>query len=267
MNNLTELKQKQRATWASGDYAVVGTTLSLTGELLCEAVGLRYGERVLDVAAGNGNAALAAARRGAAVTAIDYVPALLERGSERAAAERLPVAFLEGDAENLPFPDGAFDVTLSTFGVMFTPDQECAAAELLRVTRPGGRVGLANWTPDGFIGGLFKTIGAHVPPPAGVRPPSLWGTEARLEELFGGGAARIETERRFFTFRAASPKDWVDTFRTFYGPIQKAFAALDEAGGARLEADLLALLGRFNRSGDGTLLAPAEYLEAVVTRR
>jgi len=203
--DLTAVKSRQQATWSSGDYAVIGTTLAITGELLCEAVELRPGQRVLDVAAGNGNATLAAARRWADVTSTDYVAALLERGRAKAAAERLPVTFREADAEDLPFADRAFDVVLSVFGVMFTPNQEQAAHELLRVCRPGGKIGLANWTPDGFIGHVFRTIGTYVPPPAGVKPPARWGTKERLDELFGDGIAQLTIKRRMFVFRYRSP--------------------------------------------------------------
>lgn len=262
--DLAAIKGRQRATWASGDYAVVGTTLQIVGERLCEAIDLRAGERVLDVAAGNGNATLAAARRFADVTSTDYVAALLDRARERAAAERLPASFQETDAEALPFPDGSFDAALSTFGVMFTPDQEKAAAELSRVVRRGGRVGLANWTPEGFIGQLFKTVGKHAPPPAGVRPPALWGTEARLAELFPGH--RIEATKRVFNFRYRSPAHWLDVFKTCYGPVNRAFAALGADGGAALEADLAELLARMNRGGAETLVVPGEYLEAVVAK-
>ena len=258
------IKQRQQATWAAGDYAVVGTTLQIVGERLCEAVDLRAGERVLDVAAGNGNATLAAARRFAQVTSTDYVGALLDRAKERAAAERLVVAFQEADAEALPFADGSFDAALSTFGVMFTPDQEKAAAEMGRVVRKGGRIGLANWTPDGFIGQLFKTIGKHVPPPAGVKSPALWGTEARLAELFAGHA--VQATKQHFNFRYRSPAHWLKIFRTHYGPTNRAFAALDAEKGAALEADILDLLGRMNRSGQDTLIVPSEYLEVVVTK-
>jgi SAM-dependent methyltransferase len=261
--DLAAIKKRQQAIWAAGDYAVIGTMLQIVGERLCEAIDLRAGERVLDVAAGNGNATLAAARRFAEVTSTDYVPALLERGRERAAADRLPVTFQEADAENLPFADGSFDVALSTFGVMFTPNQEKAAAELVRVVRPGGRIGLANWTPESFIGQLFKVIGRHVPPPAGLRPPPLWGTEARLAELFPGH--RVQASVQVFTFRYRSPAHWLEVFRTWYGPTNRAFAALDPAGQAALEADILALLERTNRGGKDTLIAPSEYLEVVVT--
>jgi SAM-dependent methyltransferase len=263
--DFTAIKQRQQATWATGDYAVIGTTLQIVGEQLCEAVDLRAGERVLDVAAGNGTATLAAARRFAEVTSTDYVDALLERGRERAAADRLSVTFRHADAEVLPFPDQTFDVALSTFGVMFSPDQDTAAAELLRVVRPGGRIGLACWTPDGFIGQLFKTIGKHMPAPAGLRSPALWGTEARLAEIFPG--QRIAATKRMFNFRYRSPEHWLETFRTFYGPANRAFAALDTGGRDALQADIMALLRCQNRGGPDTLIVPSEYLEVVVAKR
>ena len=265
--DLAAVKSRQQATWSSGDYAVIGTTLAITGELLCEAVDLRPGQRVLDVAAGNGNASLAAARRWADVTSTDYVAALLERGRAKATAERLPVTFQEADAEQLPFADRSFDVVLSVFGVMFTPNQEQAAQELLRVCRPGGKIGLANWTPEGFIGHVFRTIGKYVPPPAGVKPPSLWGTEQRLNELFGGGISKLTVNRRMFVFRYRSAEHWLDVFRTYYGPILKAFGAIDAAGQAGLTHDLTELLQRFNQGGSATLAVPSEYLEVVATRR
>ncbi|RIK94444.1 MAG: SAM-dependent methyltransferase [Proteobacteria bacterium] len=263
--DFSAIKQRQQATWATGDYAVVGTTLQIVGERLCEAVDLIAGERVLDVAAGNGNATLAAARRFADVTSTDYVEALLDRGKERAAAERLPVTFQQADAEALPFADGSFDVALSTFGVMFTPNQEKSAAELARVVRKGGRIGLANWTPEGFIGQLFKIIGQHVPPPAGIKSPALWGTETRLKELFPGH--QIKTAKQIFHFRYKSPDHWLDIFKTYYGPTNRAFAALDAAKQADLQADLMGLLQRMNRGGKDTLIVPSEYLEIVVTTR
>jgi ubiquinone/menaquinone biosynthesis C-methylase UbiE len=259
------IKARQQATWASGDYAVIGTTLQIVGERLCEAVDLCAGERVLDVAAGNGNATLAAARRFAEVTSTDYVDDLLHRANERARAERLPVAFRQADAEALPFADSSFDVALSTFGVMFTPNQEQAAAELVRVVRKGGRIGLANWTPDGFIGQLFKTIGKHVAPPAGAKSPALWGTEARLAELFAG--QHVSATKQTFNFRYKSPAHWTEVFKTYYGPTNRAFASLDALKQAALEADILALLQRLNRSTNGTLIVPGEYLEVVITRR
>lgn len=265
--DLAAVKQRQHGAWSSGDYAVVGTTLQIVGEQLCEAIDLRAGSKVLDVAAGNGNATLAAARRWCDVTSTDYVPALLKRGQERAAAEHLKVEFREADAEALPFADATFDVVLSTFGVMFTPDQDKAASELARVCRSGGKIGLANWTPEGFIGQLFKTIGRHLPPPAGVKSPALWGTAARLEEMFGSQASEIAAEPRMFVFRYRSPDHWLDIFKTFYGPTLKAFAALDESGQAALKRDLLALLGEFNHADDGTIVVHSEYLEAVITKR
>lgn len=261
------IKARQQATWSAGDYAEVGTRLQIVGESLCEAVDLRAGSRVLDVASGNGNAALAAARRWCEVVATDYVPALLERASQRARADRLPIEFREADAENLPFADASFDAVLSTFGVMFTPDQERAAQEMLRVCRPGGKIGLANWTPEGFIGQLFRTIGKYLPPAAGLKSPALWGTEVRLAELFGAGAAAIESRPRHYVFRFRSPAHWLEVFRTYYGPVHKAFAALDAEKQAALASDLTALMERSNRSGDATLVLPGEYAEVVVTRR
>ncbi|MBL8736938.1 MAG: class I SAM-dependent methyltransferase [Planctomycetes bacterium] len=263
--DLTALKTRQRTAWQSGDYAVIGTTLQSVGERLCEAVDLRAGERLLDVAAGNGNASLAAARRHAEVVSTDYVAPLLERARARALADGLAIEFREADAEALPFADGSFDVVLSTFGVMFTPDQERAAAELLRVCRPGGRIGLANWTPDGFIGQVFRTLARHVPPPAGVRSPMQWGTKARLAELFGSGAS-VAATARMFEFHYRSAEHWLEVFRTWYGPMGRAFAALDESGQQALAADLTDLLQRSHRGGPG-LAVPSEYLEVVVTRR
>ena len=265
--DLAAVKGRQQAAWASGDYAVVGTTLQIVGELLCEAVDLRSTDRVLDVAAGNGNATLAAARRFADVVSTDYVGALLERGRERAQAERLPVSFQEADAEALPFPDASFDVVLSTFGVMFTPNQERAASELARVCRSGGRIGLASWTPDSFIGQVFKTLGKYLPPPAGVKSPALWGTEARIGELFGKSAAAIRCVQREFTFRYRSAAHFIEVFRTYYGPTHKAFGALDANGQAGLAADLTALLERHNVGGAASLVVPSAYLEVVVTRK
>ena len=262
--DLAAIKARQRATWASGDCAVVGTTLQIVGETLAEAADVRAGERVLDVAAGNGNATLAAARRFAEVTSTDYVPALLDKGRERALAERLDVTFRVADAEALPFDDASFDVALSTFGVMFAPDHPRAARELARVVRPGGRIGLASWTPEGFLGDMFKVVGAHVPPPAGLVSPMRWGAEPHLVELFGRRAARIDAKRRDFMFRYRSAAHFVDVFRRWYGPTHKAFLALDAAGQAALEADLVALLERHNVAGSSSLVVPGQYLEAVV---
>jgi ubiquinone/menaquinone biosynthesis C-methylase UbiE len=265
--DLAAVKQRQQGAWSSGDYAVVGTTLQIVGEQLCEALDLRAGSKVLDVAAGNGNATLAAARRWCDVTSTDYVPELLKRGRERATAEHLTVEFREADAEALPFPDASYDVVLSTFGVMFTPNQDAAAAELARVCKSGGKIGLANWTPQGFIGLLFKTIGEHVPPAPGLKSPALWGTPARLGEMFAAQASEIAAEPRMFAFRYRSPEHWLDVFKSYYGPMLKAFAALDDTGQADLRRDLLALLGEFNRADDGTVVVHSEYLEVVICKR
>lgn len=259
------IKLKQNAAWASGDYGRIGVTLQLVGETLAEAMDLMPGMRVLDVAAGNGNAALAAARRFAEVTATDYVPALLEQARRRADADRLSITFQEADAERLPFPDASFDVALSTFGVMFAPNQARAAAELLRVVRPGGRIGLANWTPQGFLGRLFAVVARFVPPPAGTPSPMAWGSEPRLLELFGPRAADIQAVRKTYTFRYRSAEHWVEFFRTHYGPTHRAFAALDEAGQRAFHEALVELLRRENTHPGEALVVPAEYLEVVIT--
>ena len=265
--DFSAIKARQQSTWSSGDYAVVGTTLQITGELLCEAVDVAAGERVLDVAAGNGNATLAAARRGCIVTASDYVPALLEGTRARAESEGLTVELREADAEALPFADSTYDVVLSTFGVMFTPDQERSAAELVRVCRPGGRIGLVNWTPDSFIGQMFKIVGRYAPPPAGVRSPLAWGTAERLDELFGAETESVEVTRRSFVFRYRSAAHWLDAFRNYYGPTHKAFAALDEDGRAAFTHELLELAGEHNTSITGALRIPSAYAEAVIVKR
>jgi ubiquinone/menaquinone biosynthesis C-methylase UbiE len=265
--DLTAVKTRQQAAWSSGDYALIGTTLQIVGEELCEALDVRAGQKVLDVAAGNGNASLAAARRWCDVTATDYVPALLERARERAAADRFDIAFREADAEALPFENGSFDAVVSTFGVMFTPDQERAAAEMVRVCRRGGRIGLANWTPDGFIGQVFKAIGKYVPPAPGTKSPALWGTRARLAELFEPHAASIKTAQRNFVFRYRTPEHWLEVFKTYYGPVLKTFAALDAAAQAALQQDLLTLIYQHNRAWDGAMVVPSEYLEVVITRQ
>jgi ubiquinone/menaquinone biosynthesis C-methylase UbiE len=263
--DLAAVKQRQQAAWSSGDYAVIGTTLQIVGEMLCEAVDLHSGQRVLDVAAGNGNATLAAARRFADVVSTDYVGALLERARERAKAERLSVSFQEADAEQLPFADASFRVVLSTFGVMFTPDQERAARELLRVCKPGGKIGLANWTPEGFIGRLFALMGKYVLPAPGVKSPALWGTKPHLEALFGKNAL-VAGKTRVFNFRYKSPEHWLEIFRAYYGPVHKAFAAIEAPARRQLEADILALIAEFNVAEDGTMVVHSEYLEAVITR-
>lgn len=262
--DLAAVKAKQQSTWASGDFGQIGVRLQIVGESLCEAADVHAFERVLDVAAGNGNASLAAARRFAHVTSTDYVPDLLDQGRRRAEADRLAIAFEVADAERLPYDDATFDVALSTFGVMFAPDQERAASEILRVVKPGGRIGLANWTPEGFIGKLFETVARFVPPPPGLRSPMAWGSETRLVELFGPGAAAIRTERKICTFRYASAEHWIDFFRSYYGPMHRAFAALDEEGQDALVEALTALAETSNRSARGTLVVPGEYLEVVI---
>lgn len=265
--DLAAVKSRQQAAWSTGDYAVVGTTLQIVGESLCEALDLRSGSRVLDVAAGNGNATLAAARRWCEVTSTDYVGSLLEAGRARAQAEGHAIRFQEADTEQLPFADASFDAVLSTFGVMFTADQEKAAAELARVCKPGGKIGLANWTPEGFVGQMFRTIGKYVPPAPGVKSPALWGTQARLAELFGGAAKEIRAASRQFVFRYRSPEHWIEVFRTYYGPMNRTYGALDAGRQAEFTRELLALMARDNRSADGTLVLPSEYLEVVIERQ
>lgn len=264
--DLAKIKARQQEVWSSGDYATIGTLLQIVGEELCESLDLRSGQKVLDVAAGNGNAALAAARRWCDVVATDYVPGLLKAGRERAAADRLEIDFRYADAEALPFADASFDVVVSTFGVMFTADHERAAGEMMRVCRSGGKIGMANWTPDGFIGQLFKTIGKHLPPAAGLKSPSLWGTRERIAQMFGPHASSIDTRTREFVFRFRSAEHWMDVFRTNYGPMLKTFAALDGAAQTALAADVMELIGEFNASGDDTMVVPSQYLEVVVNR-
>jgi ubiquinone/menaquinone biosynthesis C-methylase UbiE len=263
---LAAIKSRQQGAWSSGDYAVVGTTLQIVGEELCEALDVRAGWRVLDVAAGNGNVALAAARRWCEVVATDYVPELLERARKRADADGLPLECRTADAENLPFPDESFDAVVSTFGVMFTPDQERAAAELLRVCKSGGKIGLANWTPGSFVGQIFATIGKHIPPVPGIKSPAQWGTRPRLAELFEPHAS-IAANERHFSMRYRSPEHWIEVFKTYYGPMLKAFAALEPPVQAALRDDLLNLVARFNTAQDGTMVVPSEYLEVVITKK
>lgn len=265
--DLKAIKSKQQATWSSGDYAIVGTTLQIVGEQLAEAMDLRAGQKVLDIAAGNGNATLAAARRWCEVTSTDYVETLLARGKQRAEADGLAVTFQTADAEALPFADASFDGVMSTFGAMFSPDQSSTASEMLRVCRPGGRIGLTNWTPDGFIGQMFKTIGKQLPPPAGMKSPALWGTWEWIEKAFRADAAALAAEPRHFMFRYRTPEHFLDVFRRYYGPMLKAFDALDTRGRAALSRDIIELIGNFNRATDGTMVVPGEYLEVVVTRR
>jgi SAM-dependent methyltransferase len=265
--DLNAIKARQQGAWSSGDYAVVGTTLQIVGEELCEALDIRSHQKVLDVAAGNGNATLAAARRWCEVVSTDYVPSLLERGQMRATAEGLSVAFKEADAEALPFADATFDAVISTFGVMFTPNQEKAAAEMLRVCRPKGKIALANWTPDGFIGQVFKTMGKYLPPTLGVKSPALWGTRARLAEMFGPGAISVKCENRMFNFRYRSADHFLHVFQNFYGPVLKAFDALDPGKQEVMHNDLHALVVRMNRARDGSMVVASEYLEVVITKR
>jgi SAM-dependent methyltransferase len=265
--DLAAVKQRQQQAWASGDFAVVATRIVIVAEQLCDTADLHAGWRVLDVATGSGNAAIAAARLGCTAVGIDYVPALLERGRRRAAAEGLPVELLEGDAEALPFPDDSFDAVTSVFGSMFAPDHAKTAAELVRVCRPGGTIALASWTPDGFIGELFRTVSRHVPPPAGVASPLLWGTEAHLRELLGDGIASLDVRERTFTWRHRSPEDFVAFFRTWYGPTVKAFAALEGEAREALEQDLVELARRCDRLGADAIAIPATYSEVVAVTR
>lgn len=264
--DLGALKASQRKAWSSGDYAVIGTTLQIVSEQLCESLDLRSGEWVLDVATGNGNTALAAARRWCDVVAIDFVPALLNRGRDRADAQGLDIDFREADAEALPFPDGSFDVVASTFGAMYVADQERAAAEMIRTCRRGGRIGLASWTPDGFVGQVFGTITRYLPPPPGAGSPTRWGTEDRLAELFGPHASSITSTKKRFVFRYRSPEHWLDIFKIYYGPLFRAFAALAPMAQAALDRDLLGLFERHNFAEDGSAAVPGEYLETVMTR-
>lgn len=265
--DLKALKTKQQAAWSSGDYAVVGTTLQIVGEQLAETMDLRAGQTVLDVAAGNGNVTLAAARRWCEVTSTDYVESLLARGRKRAEAEGLQVKFQIADAENLPFVDASFDAVVSTFGSMFSPDQDRTAAEMARVCKSGGRIGLANWTPEGFIGQLFKTIGKYLPPPTGVKSPAVWGTREWIQTTFGAAASALTAETRHFTFRYRSAQHFLDIFRKYYGPVLKAFETLEEASGKALARDTINLVGRFNTSSDETMVVPSEYLEVVITKK
>ena len=265
--DLAAIKRGQQATWASGDYHMIGTQITVVSELLIEALDLHSTERVLDVATGSGNAALAAARRGCTVVGIDFVPALLIRARRRAEADGLSIDFVAGDAEDLPFDDGSFDVVSSVFGAMFAPNQDKTASELVRVCRAGGRIGLVAHTPEGFIGQLFRTIARHVAPPAGLRSPIQWGTETRVSELFGDASAAIQSVKRTYVFRYRSPRDFLQYWRTFYGPTMKAFDTVGEAGRPALEADLLYLIAKMNRATDGTMIVPTEYLETVIVKR
>jgi SAM-dependent methyltransferase len=264
--DLGSIKERQQVTWASGDFHAVAVTITLVGELLCESVDVGADEHVLDVACGSGNTALAAARRFAIVTGVDYVAALVTRARDRFAIEGLDGTFVEGDAEHLPFEDESFDVVLSTFGSMFAPNQERAAAELVRVCRPGGRIGMANWTPEGTIGELFRITGRHLPPPVGLRPPTEWGSEERVRELFSDAVSDLHTASREFVFRYRSPEHWLEYWRAYYGPTLKAFEALGDDSQA-YAGELLDMWRRRNRATDGTLAVPSEYLEVVATKR
>jgi ubiquinone/menaquinone biosynthesis C-methylase UbiE len=265
--DLKAIKAKQQAAWSSGNYAVVGATLQIVGEQLAEAMDLRAGQKILDIAAGNGNFTLAAARRWCDVTSTDYVEGLLQHGRQRAEAEGFSVTFQKADAEALPFPDGSFDAVASTFGGMFSPDQGRTASEMLRVCRSAGRIGLANWTPDGFIGQMFKTIGKHLPPPAGLKSPALWGTREWMETAFRAESSSLIAESRHFVFRYRSAQHFLDFFREYYGPVLKAFEALNAAGRKALSKDIIELIGRFNKSGNDSMVVPGEYLEVIVTKR
>ena len=266
MPDLAVVKNRQQQMWTAGDFSKVATPITIVGELLCETVDLSAGTRVLDVACGSGNTAIAAARRFCQVTGIDYVPSLLARARERAAAEGLAIDFLEGDAENLPFPDASFDVVLSTFGVMFAPDQGQAARELLRVCTPGGRIGLSNWTPDGRVGDMFRITSTYVPPPPGLAPPVRWGTEQGMRELLGQGISNLSIEPRTVVMRYESADHWLTFFRTYFGPVITAFAALDEAGQQAFASEMRALLEQHNHATDGTLKVACAYINAVATR-
>jgi SAM-dependent methyltransferase len=267
MADTAVIKLRQKDSWSAGEYLVIGATITMVGELLCEAVDLRSGQEVLDVATGTGNTALAAARRFCKVTGIDYVPRLLEQARKRAESEGLQVTFRKGDAENIPFQDASFDVMLSTFGCMFAPDQEKTASELIRVCRSKGKIGLANWVPDGMVGEVLSTSGKYVPPPSGLKPPTLWGTRERLEELFGNRVSSMQIIRRSFAFRYPSAEYWLQFNRTHLGPMSKTFEKLDEEGKNRLAEDLLAVVKRFNRSGDETIVATSDYLEIVAVKK
>ena len=263
--DFTAIKAKQRVAWGSGDYAVVGSTLQIVGETLCEALDVRSGQTLLDVAAGNGNVALAAARRFMQVTCTDYVPQLLAKAQARAQASGLTISFQEADVEQLPFPDQSFDNVTSSFGAMFAPNQPQTATEMFRVLKPGGKIGMANWTPDSFIGGLFKTLGRYVPPAPDLSSPALWGTSDRLQELFPN-AITIECTEQQYSLRYPSAQHWVTTWREIYGPLQKAFSTLSDELANDLTEDLLQLIATHNRADDGTMVVPSTYLQVIVKK-
>lgn len=259
------ITERQQVIWAAGDFGRIGSLVVLPPELLCEALDIHPDERVLDVGAGNGAASLAAARRWADVTALDFVEHLLESAEKVAAVQNLRLRTKVGDAQALPFDDDSFDVVLSTYGAMFAPDQQRTADELVRVCKPGGRIGMTNWTPDSLVSGILETVATHVPPVAGLRPASEWGTQERLEELFGDRISALRIRDREFTFRFPSDEYMLEYYRAWYGPTREAFGKLDRGGQVRLSADLLALYGRHNRATDGTLVAASNYAEVVAT--
>jgi SAM-dependent methyltransferase len=265
--DLGAVTQVQQQIWSRGDFAKIGIAAQIVAEELCEAVDVMPGSRVLDVACGAGNGAIAACRRNADAVGLDYVPALLERARERAAAEGYEIEFVEGDAQQLPFEDASFDYVISTFGAMFAPDQEKTASELLRVCRPGGKIGMANWPPRGLVGGgLFKVAAQHAPPPPGVLPPVLWGTEERLGDLFGHGVSELKVNERQWNFCYLSPEHCIEVFKTFFGPVITALERVGEEGAEALESDMLKVMRSGNRAGEAAMVAPAEYVEVVAVR-
>jgi len=265
--DLAAVKRGQQQMWASGDYGAVAAMIHLVAERLVDSVDPAAGSSVLDVAGGTGNAAIAAARSGTRVTCTDYVPELLERGRERASAERLDILFEPADAEALPYADDAYDVVLSVFGTMFAPDQARTAAELVRVVRPGGTIGLASWTPEGFLGQWFRAQGAHAAPPAGLASPLRWGSEEGIAELLGDSVSSLRARKRVFTWRFADAAAMVQMFRELYGPTVRAFAAVGEAGADALERDLLAVVEQCAEPRGNAIAIPATYLEVVAVKR
>jgi ubiquinone/menaquinone biosynthesis C-methylase UbiE len=261
------VKVKQQSTWAAGDYAKIGSTLQITGELLCESMALKAGQSVLDVAAGNGNASLAAARRFCQVLSTDYVPSLLEQGKQRSDANGFPIKYEVADVENLPYDENQFENVVSTFGAMFAPDQKSVVSELIRVCKPGGKIGLVNWTPESFIGQLFKVIGQYISPPAGLSSPMLWGTKEFIEQNFSNAAQEINIVERDFIFNYESAEHWIDVFRTYYGPTHKVFEALNNEKQEQLRADIITLIEKNNLANDGKMYVPSSYLEIVIKKK
>jgi ubiquinone/menaquinone biosynthesis C-methylase UbiE len=266
-DNLDAMRQGQQKTWSAGDFGMVAGLVMMVSEELAESIEIVPGERVLDVACGSGNGALAAARRAwGNVVGVDFVPSLLERARKRAATEQLDIEFVEGDAAELPFEDASFDVVISIFGAMFAPDQEKAAAELLRVCKPGGRIGMANWVPDGPVSSMFATVAKYAPPPPGFTPPVLWGTEERVRELFGDGVSSLRTERRVSRQAFRSADHYLDFFRSYFGPIKMAFERAGAENEEALIADLRAHLEQANTAGDRAMVLEPEYLQVIATR-